>query len=96
MPIHEYACETCGGVHKIQHGFSENVHETCPRCNEPLKRIPSAPSLSLGRTSSPTQARYARLSSTEERAIEANLQRHYNNVPIPELVKHDPWKKDSD
>jgi len=54
----------------------------------------SAPSLNTRNHSSPTQAKYAKLSESDEIAKEKELQKVYETVWIPPEVKHNPWDHD--
>lgn len=70
--------------------------EELPRDRVPLlpgavERLISAPDLNLANFSSPTEARYARMSDREEIARERELQKVYEHVWLPPPVKHAPW-----
>ena len=43
--------------------------------------------------SSPTQARYARISEREEIVREGELQKDYERIWLPPPVKHNPWEE---
>lgn len=94
MPTYEYLCEPCKTIYKTVHGMNETPEHRCPACDEPIARMVSAPNLSLGGWSSPTEARYAKLSHTDEIAREKTLQREYLKVWLPTEVKHSPWHDD--
>jgi hypothetical protein len=44
--------------------------------------------------SSPTQAKYAKVSESDEIAKEKDLQKVYETIWIPPEVKHSPWDHD--
>jgi hypothetical protein len=48
--------------------------ETCPECKGPVKRIMSAPNVNRYNFSSPTEAKYAKLSTSDEIKKEQELQ----------------------
>ena len=50
----------------------------------------SAPSLNTKNHSSPTEAKYSRMSEAEEIAREKDLQKVYQTIWVPPEVKHDP------
>ena len=52
----------------------------------------SAPNLNLANHSSPTEARYARMSEREEVARERVLQKDYQRIWLPPPVRHDPME----
>jgi hypothetical protein len=54
----------------------------------------SAPSLNTRRFSSPTEAKYANLSVSDEIAKEADMQKVYKTIWLPPEVKHSPWEDD--
>ena len=91
MPTYEYACDPCSTIFKAMHRISERGPSHCPECGKGLRRILSAPSLNIGNFSSPTQAKYAKLSVSDEVAIESERQRVYRTIWMPEEVKHSPW-----
>lgn len=75
MPVYLYACGACGSRREILHGMSEAPRAACTSCGGALERVFTAPALNLGNQSSPTAARYAKLSPTEEVAnIRAELE----------------------
>jgi hypothetical protein len=45
---------------------------------------------------SPTAAKYAKMSETEELARENELQKVYKTIWVPPEVKHSPWEEDDD
>ncbi len=90
MPIYEYACEGCRVVYEVLQRLNDAPLGECPRCRRAVRRQVSAPRLNTGNFSSPTEARYARMSITEEVKREQVLQRSYETLPFPPGVKHDP------
>jgi putative FmdB family regulatory protein len=94
VPIYEYACDTCFIVYQTRHGISAPRPEKCPKCEAALRKVLSAPSLNLRNHSSPTEAKYADLSVSDEIAKEKELQKVYQTVWIPPEVKHSPWDDD--
>jgi hypothetical protein len=57
-----------------------------------VTRIISAPNLNRYNFSSPTEAKYARVTRREETAKERELQKVYERIWLPPPVKHDPWE----
>jgi putative FmdB family regulatory protein len=94
MPTYEYACDPCRTVFKVMHRMSETGPTACPECAGTLRRVIAAPSLNTGNFTSPTQAKYARMSERDEAAREAELQRVYRTIWMPEEVKHAPWDEE--
>jgi putative FmdB family regulatory protein len=90
MPVYEYACEPCRVIYDVRHGLTDRPLERCPRCGQPVARLISAPNMNRLNASSPTAARYARITDAEERARERDLQGDYERVWLPPPVKHDP------
>jgi hypothetical protein len=54
----------------------------------------SAPSLNTRQYSSPTEAKYANLSVSDEIKKEADMQKVYKTIWLPPEVKHSPWEDD--
>ena len=77
-------------IYKVHHGMNEHPEICCPECRRLTERMISAPSLSLGRHSSPTAAKYAKVSASEEIAREKELQKTYQTIWLPPEVKHGP------
>jgi hypothetical protein len=48
--------------------------------------------LNLNSFSSPTEAKYAKMSPREEVAKEQELQKVYERIWLPPPVKHNPWE----
>lgn len=90
MPIYEYQCSECGQVHDVLQRLGDDPIVTCPACGQGVRRLVSAPHLNTGNHSSPTEAKYARMSATDEVAREKKLQRGYESLRFPPGVKHDP------
>ena len=95
MPRYDYGCPSCGSVFEISHGMFEEPKVECPACARPAKRLLSSPNLKLGNWSSPTAAKYAKTSPVEEIARERELQKGYEDIRLPEPVKHNPWRGSS-
>ncbi len=66
MPLYEYACEPCGSRVEVRHGIKEAGPTSCPACGGTLRRVFTAPRVNAGNYSSPSAARYAKLSESEE------------------------------
>ena len=94
MPTYEYACDGCRIIYQTRHGMNERGLERCASCEGELRKVFSAPSLNTGRHSSPTAAKYAKLSESDEIAKEASLQKVYQTIWVPPEVKHSPWDHD--
>lgn len=90
MPLYEYACDGCRAVHELRQRISDDPLRACPRCGQPVRRLISAPALNSGSHSSPTAARYGRMSPQEEVGRERVLQRSYESLAFPPGVKHGP------
>ena len=90
MPIYEYLCGGCGAIHEVLQRLGDDPVETCAACGKTVRRLVSAPNLNTGNYTSPTQAKYARLSPAEEVAREKELQRGYDSLRFPPGVKHGP------
>lgn len=93
MPIYEYECSPCQIIYQVRHGMHEAPLHTCPTCTGPVTRRMSAPNLNRRNFSSPTQARYARMTPSEEMAREKALQKSYQTIWLPPPVKHNPWQE---
>ncbi|MEO8165454.1 MAG: zinc ribbon domain-containing protein [Betaproteobacteria bacterium] len=91
MPTYEYACDPCRTIFQTRHGINDPRPERCPACEGGLRKVLSAPSLNMGNHSSPTAAKYANLSVSDELAKEKDLQKIYQTVWLPPEVKHSPW-----
>ncbi len=91
MPVYEYECTPCLTIYEVRQGMKEPPLETCPKCMGPVTRIISAPNLNRHNFSSPTEAKYAKLSTRDEITKEKSLQKEYQKIWLPPPVKHNPW-----
>ncbi len=66
MPIYQYVCKACDSQLEIRHGMSESSPRTCAGCGGLLERVYTPPRLNVRNSSSPTAAKYARMSAAEE------------------------------
>ena len=94
MPTYEYACDPCLTIYRTRHGMNEQGLLHCRTCNGELRKVLSAPSLNTANYSSPTAAKYAKLSESDEVAKEKELQKIYQTIWVPPEVKHSPWDHD--
>ena len=92
MPVYEYECTPCHVVYEVRQGLHDAPLEICPRCGNGVSRLISAPNLNRGNYSSPTEAKYAKMSAREEIAREKVLQQDYERIWLPPPVKHSPWE----
>ena len=90
MPTYQYKCEPCLKIYKVSHSMNDSPKVRCPDCNKKTERMISAPFLSLQGHTSPTEAKYAKMSDTEEIAREKELQKTYETIWLPPEVKHAP------
>ncbi len=93
MPVYEYECAPCHVVYEVRQGLNDTSLESCPRCGRGVRRLISAPNLNRGNYSSPTEAKYAKMSAREEIAREKVLQQDYERIWLPPPVKHSPWEE---
>jgi len=93
MPVYEYECAPCHVVYEVRHGLNDTPLERCPRCGQGVGRLISAPNLNRGNYSSPTEAKYAKMSAREEIAREKVLQQDFERIWLPPPVKHSPWEE---
>ena len=91
MPFYEYACDDCLIIYKTRHGIDAVGPDKCSKCNGALRKVLSAPYLNTRNYSSPTEAKYANLSVSDEIAKEKEMQKVYQSIWIPPEVKHSPW-----
>ena len=70
MPFYEYACDDCRIIYKTRHGIDAAGPDKCPKCEASLRKVLSAPYLNTRNYSSPTEAKYANLSVSDEIAKE--------------------------
>lgn len=94
MPVYEYACDQCKIIYQTNHGINDPRPETCQKCQGALRKVLSAPSLNTQNHSSPTASRYAKISESDELAMEKDLQKVYQTIWVPPEVKHNPWDED--
>lgn len=102
MPTYEYGCDACGVVYKTRHGMNESgptvkqIKGLCENsaCKGEVKKMISAPNLNLANHTSPTAAKYSKMTESEEIARENELQKVYRTIWIPPEVKHSPWEDD--
>ncbi len=94
MPTYEYACDACRVIYKTRHGLQDPPPDGCPECAGRLRKVLAAPSLNTRNFTSPTAAKYARLSERDEIAREKELQKVFQTIWLPSEVKHDPWDDD--
>ena len=45
MPLYEYACSNCGQTLEIIQKFSDDPLTQCPKCNDSLEKVLSAPAV---------------------------------------------------
>jgi putative FmdB family regulatory protein len=93
MPTYEYECAGCRVIYEVRHPVDGPSLAACPRCQQGVRRLVSAPNLNLANFSSPTAAKYARMSDREEVARERELQKDYERIWLPPPVKHNPWEE---
>lgn len=94
MPTYEYACDACRILYQTRHRMNEAGPSQCQQCQGGLRKVISAPRLNTANHSSPTAAKYARISETEEMSREQELQKIYQTIWVPPEVKHSPWDHD--
>ncbi len=93
MPVYEYECAPCRVIYEVRQSMTDPPLATCPRYRGGVTRLISAPNLNLDNFSSPTAAKYARMSEREEIARERELQKGYDRIWLPPPVKHSPWEE---
>lgn len=93
MPTYEYACDPCQVIYQTRHSINGPQPAGCPKCRGALRKVISAPRLNIKSYSSPTEAKYARLSESDEIRKEQDLQKVYQTIWLPEDVKHSPWDR---
>jgi len=96
VPTYEYACDACRIIYQTRHSISESGPSSCSECEGDLRKVLSAPNLNMSNHTSPTAAKYAKMSETEELARENELQKVYKTIWVPPEVKHSPWEEDDD
>ena len=93
MPVYEYACTPCRTVYEVRQRLNDPPLATCPQCQGAVARIISAANVNRYNFSSPTAAKYARLSHHDEIGRERELQKDYQRIWLPPPVKHNPWEE---
>ena len=104
MPTYEYACDACLVIYQTRHSINESgpsvsqVKKMCKKleCTGEVRKVISAPNFNTGNHTSPTAAKYAKMSDAEEIARENELQKVYKSIWMPPEVKHSPWEDDHD
>ena len=91
MPIYQYACDQCLTIYETRHGINAPRPSACQKCGRELRKVLTAPNLNVKNYAGPTEAKYAKLSESDEIAKEKELQKVYRTIWIPEDVKHSPW-----
>jgi len=91
MPLYEYECTPCLVVYETMHAINDPAPDRCPKCGGSLHRKISAPRINRYNYSSPTEAKYAKVSAREEIAKEQELQQVYERIWLPPPVQHSPW-----
>ena len=94
MPTYEYKCEPCRTIYLVRHGMKEKPKIRCPECDKVASRMISAPNLNLAGYTSPTEAKYAKMTDSEEIAREKELQKTFETIWLPPPVKDNPWNDD--
>jgi putative FmdB family regulatory protein len=93
MPTYEYECRPCRVIYQTRHGINDSPVKTCPSCGGDVQRLVSAPNLNLKNFSSPTEAKYSKISLSDEVKMEKELQKDYQTIWLPSPVKHNPWEE---
>jgi putative FmdB family regulatory protein len=93
MPVYEYKCEPCQVIYQVRQGMQDHPLQQCPSCKGPVNRLISAAHVKRGNYSSPTQAKYAKMTAAQEIAREKALQKGYETIWLPSPVKHNPWEE---
>jgi putative FmdB family regulatory protein len=86
MPVYEYECRHCTFIVEAHHKMADSPRVHCPSCGEVAVRILSLSSVKSGH-SSPTAARHAGLTKSDEVARESELQRGFKTLWFPEAEK---------
>jgi len=87
MPLYEYRCDPCRILYQVRHGMNDKPLSTCQQCGGTVRRVFSVPNLNLDNFSSPTEAKYARMTASEEIAREKELQKDFQTIFLPGGVK---------
>ncbi len=93
MPVYEYECPPCLIIYEVRQGMKDPPLETCPKCQGLVTRLISAPNINRYNFSSPTEAKYAKISLRDEVRREGELQKEYQKIWLPPPVKHSPWEE---
>jgi len=91
MPVYQYKCTPCLVVYDVLQAMSDPPLASCPKCEGSVTRLISAPRFNRYNVSSPTEAKYAKMSPQHEIAKEQELQKVYERIWLPPPVKHEPW-----
>ena len=91
MPTYEFACDPCAVLYQTRLGMDDPRPQQCPSCGGSLQQVLAAPMLNTKNFTSPTAAKYSKLSVSEELRKEKKLQKVYEKIWLPPEVKHDPW-----
>lgn len=94
VPTYEYACDPCAVIYQTRHRINETGPQECRECKGSLRKVLAAPNLNTARHTSPTEAKYSKMSESEEIARENELQKVYRTIWVPPEVKHSPWDED--
>ena len=92
MPVYEYECIPCRTIYEVQQRLSDPPLTTCPQCQGTVARLISAANVNRYNFTSPTAAKYAKISPQEEIRRERELQKDYQRIWLPPPVKHNPWE----
>jgi putative FmdB family regulatory protein len=91
MPTYEYECTPCLIIYETRHSINDPPPPECPSCHGPLKKVVTAPTLNLKNFGGPTEAKYSKLSISDEIKKETIFQKEYQKIWIPQGAKHNPW-----
>lgn len=94
MPTYDYQCEPCRMIYMVRHGMNDKPDIVCPKCEQTTVKMLSAPNLNTGGWTSPTEAKYSKISESDEIAMEKELQKNYEKIWLPPPVVHSPWDED--
>ena len=72
MPRYDYRCLDCEGVFEVTHGMADAPLRECRLCgSESVRKLISAPMINSIKSSSPTGAKYEKLTKKEIIDVEA-------------------------
>ena len=94
MPTYEYACDPCRIIYLARHGINDSRPGQVLQVPRPIAQSDFGTQPEFAQHSSPTEAKYANLSVSDEIAKEKELQKVYETIWIPPEVKHSPWEED--